>query len=280
MAARAAGSDDDGAGVTPAMQCERIQARLLNPKQGKDSVGVQRHYSGPLGKIGNCQIGVSLTIATKHEHVPVDFALYMPASVDRRPPRGGRRRGFPSTSLHARSRTRSMGEIVPADAAYGASSVFRNTVRIFGLDLGVAVTASMMWLVIEWPEGQKKPTKFVLTTHHLPRRMPKKQIVRIFKECWRTERAYEELKGELKKSREVQDRSRSKARRQGTHRRWRHRNGGFSVDTDEYSADYPKKQWSYLAQGVMINFQILGLIHYSEEDQELELILTGQGQRD
>ena len=38
-------------------------------------------------------------------------------------------------------------------------------------------------------------TKFVLTT--LPRRMTKKQIVRIFKERWRTERAYEELKGEL-----------------------------------------------------------------------------------
>ena len=28
----------------------------------------------------HCQIGVSLTIATKHEHVPIDFALYMPAS--------------------------------------------------------------------------------------------------------------------------------------------------------------------------------------------------------
>ena len=30
-----------------------------------------------------------------------------------------------------------------------------------------------MWLAIELPEGQKKPTKLVLTT--LPRRMPKKQ---------------------------------------------------------------------------------------------------------
>jgi SRSO17 transposase len=52
-----------------------------------------------------------------------------------------------------------------------------------------------MWLVMEWPEGEAKPTKFILTT--LPRRMNKKQIVRIVKERWRTERAYEELKGEL-----------------------------------------------------------------------------------
>jgi SRSO17 transposase len=41
---------------------------------------VQRQYSGTLGKIGNCQIGVSLTIATRREHVPIDFALYMPKS--------------------------------------------------------------------------------------------------------------------------------------------------------------------------------------------------------
>ena len=52
-----------------------------------------------------------------------------------------------------------------------------------------------MWLMIEWPDGESNPTKFVLTT--MPRHMSKKQIVRIVKERWRTERAYEELKGEL-----------------------------------------------------------------------------------
>ena len=30
------------------------------PKDGKKSPGVKRQYSGTLGKIGNCQIGVSL----------------------------------------------------------------------------------------------------------------------------------------------------------------------------------------------------------------------------
>jgi SRSO17 transposase len=52
-----------------------------------------------------------------------------------------------------------------------------------------------IWLVMEWPDGESAPTKFVLTT--LPRRMSKKQIVRTMMERWRTERAYQEMKGEL-----------------------------------------------------------------------------------
>src|SRR5262249_54165085 len=52
-----------------------------------------------------------------------------------------------------------------------------------------------LWLVMEWPDGEEKATKFTLTT--LPRRMSHKAIVRLFKERWRTERMYEDLKGEL-----------------------------------------------------------------------------------
>src|SRR5450759_579213 len=50
------------------------------PKQGTHSVGVQRQYSGTIGKIANCQVAASLTIATRTEHVPVDFELYLPES--------------------------------------------------------------------------------------------------------------------------------------------------------------------------------------------------------
>jgi hypothetical protein len=40
------------------------------------------------------------------------------------------------------------GEIVLADAAFGNSSDFRNTVQIFGLDLGVAIQGSTkVWLL-------------------------------------------------------------------------------------------------------------------------------------
>src|SRR5437868_8254094 len=49
-------------------------------KQGKHSVGVERQYSGTLGKVGNCQVAVSLSVATRTEHLPLDFALYLPES--------------------------------------------------------------------------------------------------------------------------------------------------------------------------------------------------------
>ena len=313
IAARAIHVDEDDDEAAISAKCERMQAKLLNflresrwddhgvrreaaryviealekqepvttwiiddtgfPKQGKHSVGVQRQYTGTLGKIGNCQIGVSLTIATKHEHVPIDFALYMPKSWTDDAARRKKARvpgdlvfkTKPELALDLITRAvedKIPGDIVLADAAFGGSSVFRNTVRIFGLDLGVAVSAvtkvwlldkserpegeplraqdlgvkldrrafrrltwrvgpggklssrfafrrvkvanddgtdagdrEPLWLMMEWPAGEAKPTKFVLTT--LPRRMTKKQIVRIIKERWRTERAYEELKGEL-----------------------------------------------------------------------------------
>lgn len=243
------------------------------PKQGKHSVGVQRQYTGTLGKIGNCQIGVSLVVATRSEHVPIDFALYLPKAWTDDPLR--RREAAipddvvfktkPELALDMMKRAvadKIPGEVVLADAAYGDSHAFRASVRELGLDYAVATRAGTlvylldvkgrkssgaiavgnvggylgatafrkytwrhgtreklssrfcfrrvkvahddgteiaerepMWLVIEWPDGEAKPTKFVLTT--LPRRMSKKQIVRTMMERWRTERAYQEMKGEL-----------------------------------------------------------------------------------
>ena len=52
-----------------------------------------------------------------------------------------------------------------------------------------------VWLLMEWPDGEREPTKYFMAT--LPRRTPRKQIVRIIKERYRTERLYEDLKGEL-----------------------------------------------------------------------------------
>lgn len=242
-------------------------------KQGTHSVGVQRQYTGSAGKITNCQIGVSLAVATKSEQIPVDFELYLPESWTE--DRARRREAHIPDDVHfktklelamdmiARARAAGIpGDVLLADAAYGNSGEFRAAIRQLGFDYavgiqpqtlvrrvdergrdhGIALTAEELiervgrgafrnltwregtkkklagcfyfarvktlhddeirnpereplWLIVEWPSGEPYPTNYLLST--LPRRMSKKQIVRTLKERWRTERMYEDLKGEL-----------------------------------------------------------------------------------
>jgi SRSO17 transposase len=65
--------------VTPEIE---ILAWVLDdtgfPKQGKRSPGVKRQYSGTLGKVGNCQIGVSVHAVGERGTVPLGWALYLP----------------------------------------------------------------------------------------------------------------------------------------------------------------------------------------------------------
>jgi SRSO17 transposase len=48
------------------------------PKDGVRSPGVKRQYSGTLGKIGNCQIGVSVHAVGAKGTAPLGWALYLP----------------------------------------------------------------------------------------------------------------------------------------------------------------------------------------------------------
>jgi SRSO17 transposase len=48
------------------------------PKDGKDSPGVKRQYSGTFGKVANCQIGVSLHAVGTRGTVPLGWTLYLP----------------------------------------------------------------------------------------------------------------------------------------------------------------------------------------------------------
>jgi SRSO17 transposase len=52
------------------------------PKFGKMSVGVARQYSGTLGKVGNCQVGVSINAATDRASCPLDWRLFIPKAWD------------------------------------------------------------------------------------------------------------------------------------------------------------------------------------------------------
>lgn len=57
------------------------------PKFGEKSVGVARQYCGALGKVGNCQVGVSISAATPQASCPIDWRLFMPAEWDEDPRR-------------------------------------------------------------------------------------------------------------------------------------------------------------------------------------------------
>lgn len=130
-------------------------------KQGKLSPGVQRQYTGSAGKIANCQIGVSLSVATATEQVPIDMELYVPKSwtEDRR--RCARARIPDSivfktkielaTDLIVRAVDDGIpGEVVLTDAAYGRARAFRDFVRGKKLDYAVAIDAdARVWLLDE-----------------------------------------------------------------------------------------------------------------------------------
>lgn len=51
-------------------------------KEGTDSPGLARQYSGTLGKIGNFQIAVSLHAATDDASCPPNLRLYLPEALD------------------------------------------------------------------------------------------------------------------------------------------------------------------------------------------------------
>ncbi|HEX2253726.1 MAG TPA: hypothetical protein VHQ65_10715 [Thermoanaerobaculia bacterium] len=45
-----------------------------------------------------------------------------------------------------------------------------------------------------------------------------------------------------------------------------------SVDTDEFSEKYPRQEWLELERGILVEFENLGLIHYADPEESLELV--------
>jgi SRSO17 transposase len=129
-------------------------------KQGRHSVGVQRQYTGSAGKTTNCQIGVSLTVATHTEQLPIDFALYLPESWtedlarrrEARIPEDVRFATKPELALGLLQRAVDNGVpagLVLADQAYGTSREFRQRVREMGLHYAVAVDSRTVVMVFD-----------------------------------------------------------------------------------------------------------------------------------
>ena len=257
---------------------EPVEAWIIDDtgflKQGSHSVGVQRQYTGSAGKIANCQLGTSLSVATRTEHVPIDFELYLPTSWtedaarrrEARIPDWVVFRTRPELALEMIRRAVTDGVppgVVLADCAYGSSRAFRDGIRALDLhyivavdpqtvvaafdkrhrpgdevigvrDLAFRINAARgfrrctwrkgtkvdlsarfalrrvvpaydarkgigkrepVWLLIEWRDGETEPANYFFAS--LNSRMTKKQLIRLAMQRWRTERVYEDLKGEL-----------------------------------------------------------------------------------
>ena len=107
------------------------------PKQGHHSVGVERQYSGTLGKTANCQVAVSLHQAGPEESTILGWRLYLPESWVRDAARRTEA-GIPETAkfrtkwqlaLELIDQARAWGlraGVVLGDAAYGEVTEFRD----------------------------------------------------------------------------------------------------------------------------------------------------------
>jgi SRSO17 transposase len=130
-------------------------------KDGDRSPGVARQYSGTLGKVGNCQIAVSVHAASDAASAPLDWRLFLPESWDDRSTADPdavaaitarrRRSAIPDTEHHRPKWEMAIemldeltewGRTPPtavADAGYGDATAFRLALTERGIDYVVAV---------------------------------------------------------------------------------------------------------------------------------------------
>jgi SRSO17 transposase len=122
-------------------------------KDGKHSPGVKRQYSGRLGKIGNCQITVSVHAVGARGTLPLGWRLYLPEEWCDDLARRGKAKipdelGFRTKpQLAADLCGRAAGWELPtapilADSAYGDDTAFRTGLHDAGLEYLVAVRAA------------------------------------------------------------------------------------------------------------------------------------------
>jgi SRSO17 transposase len=121
------------------------------PKDGDHSPGVKRQYSGTLGKIGNCQVTVSVHAVGERGTQPLGWALYLPeewcADLPRR-----RRAKIPDEvvfetkpQLASALCERAAGWEIPrapvlGDCAYGDNCDFRTGLHESGLEYVLSVS--------------------------------------------------------------------------------------------------------------------------------------------
>jgi SRSO17 transposase len=131
-------------------------------KDGSASACVSRQYTGTAGKVTNCQVGVSLHLASETASAAVNWRLFLPQSWDPASPKAdadkiARRAacGIPDDVGHVEKwqlaldmldETRSWGLDVPlavADAGYGDAAAFRHGLQERGLNYVVGISSTL-----------------------------------------------------------------------------------------------------------------------------------------
>jgi SRSO17 transposase len=160
---------------------EPIQAWIIDdtgfPKKGHHSVGVARQYRGQLGKQDNCQVAVSLSVATHQGSLPVAYQLYLPKDWADDPvrwrvagvPEDIRFQTKPEIALRQMRQALAAGvppAVVLADPAYGNDSKFRAVITDLGLPYAVGIMpGTTVWRPGERPlspaprSGRGRPAK-------------------------------------------------------------------------------------------------------------------------
>jgi SRSO17 transposase len=135
-------------------------------KWGKHSVGVARQYCGQLGKTDNCQVAVSLSLATREGSLPLAYRLYLPREWAQDPGRC-QAVGVPQELGFATKGEIAWAQIEAAlaagiprgpvlmDAAYGDEAALRDRLSAHYLTYAVGVRAqTAVW----WEQHQPAPT--------------------------------------------------------------------------------------------------------------------------
>lgn len=127
------------------------------PKKGKHSVGVARQYCGQLGKQDNCQVAVSLSLATELGSIPIAYQLYLPKDWASDPVRRDvagvpKEIAFatkPEIALEQLRGALASGKppgVVLADAGYGDETAFRDGITELGMLYAVGIRpATTVW---------------------------------------------------------------------------------------------------------------------------------------
>jgi SRSO17 transposase len=178
--------------VLPAMQKNGpVRAWIVDEtsfvKKGAHSVGVARQYCGRLGKKENCQVAVSLSVATAAGSLPIAWRLYLPEEwandLARRKeadvPKPVEFQTKPQIALAQIQQAVKDGVplgVVLADEAYGSNREFREGVAELKLDYSLAVRATTTVWALErqplppkpWSGKGLKPTRMRRDQTHQP----------------------------------------------------------------------------------------------------------------